>query len=174
MILDVEVAGRSHAVEVRRGDGRRGGTTQVVLDGRTVEVDARRIGRRWSLLIGGRSYEIAVADEPGGITIVHVNGHAVPATCSRAGTRFGAAARRARGLPDAPDGPLQVVAPMPGRIVRVLVRTGDAVAAGQGLVVIEAMKMENELRSAKAGRVAEVRVAEGATVEARTVLMVVE
>jgi biotin carboxyl carrier protein len=62
---------------------------------------------------------------------------------------------------------------MPGRIVKVLVRPGDAVEARQPLVVVEAMKMENELRAPKAGTVTEVRVTEGSLVEARTVLVVV-
>ncbi|MBM3819090.1 MAG: acetyl-CoA carboxylase biotin carboxyl carrier protein subunit [Acidimicrobiia bacterium] len=63
---------------------------------------------------------------------------------------------------------------MPGRIVKVLVTPGDAVAARQGLVVVEAMKMENELRSPKAGTVTDVRVTQGQLVDARAVLVVVE
>ena len=66
------------------------------------------------------------------------------------------------------------MAPMPGRIVRVLVRAGDAVVAGQPLVVVEAMKMENELKSLKAGRVKEVSVGEGTSIEAGRLLVVVE
>ncbi len=62
---------------------------------------------------------------------------------------------------------------MPGKIVRVLVRPGDAVVAKQGLVVVEAMKMENELRAARAGRVREVAVTEGQSVEAGALLVVV-
>jgi biotin carboxyl carrier protein len=63
---------------------------------------------------------------------------------------------------------------MPGKIVKVLVKPGDSVDARQGLVIVEAMKMENELRSQKAGTVSEVRVKEGASVEAGTILVVVE
>ena len=63
---------------------------------------------------------------------------------------------------------------MPGRVVRVLVAPGDEVAARQPVVVVEAMKMENELRSPKAGRVKDVAVTEGASVEAGRVLVVVE
>ena len=70
-------------------------------------------------------------------------------------------------------GPQQIVTPMPGRIVRVLVKPGDIVSARQGLIVIEAMKMENELRASGPGTVAEVRVSEGALVEANSVLMVI-
>jgi biotin carboxyl carrier protein len=74
----------------------------------------------------------------------------------------------------AASGAQRVNAPMPGRVVRVLVKPGDDVAVRQGLVVIEAMKMENELGSPKAGRVKEVAVAEGASVEAGRLLVVVE
>jgi biotin carboxyl carrier protein len=63
---------------------------------------------------------------------------------------------------------------MPGRVLRVLVRPGDAVEARQGLVVIEAMKMENELTTTRAGRVREVTVAAGAAVEAGRLLVVIE
>ena len=71
-------------------------------------------------------------------------------------------------------GAQSVLAPMPGRVVRVLVGAGDAVAARQGVVVVEAMKMENELRAPKAGKVREVSVTPGMSVEAGRVLMVIE
>ena len=71
-------------------------------------------------------------------------------------------------------GPQRIVAPMPGKVVRVLVKPGDAVEARQGLVVVEAMKMENELRAARAGTVAAVSVVEGQSVDAGAVLAVVE
>ena len=71
-------------------------------------------------------------------------------------------------------GPQSIVAPMPGKIVRVLVKAGQPVKAGEGLIVIEAMKMENELRSARAGTVKEVSVREGAAVEGGAQLCVVE
>ena len=72
------------------------------------------------------------------------------------------------------EGRQNLIAPMPGRVVRVLLRAGDEVAPGQGVIVVEAMKMQNEIKSPKAGRVLEVRVAEGATVNANQVLAVVE
>jgi biotin carboxyl carrier protein len=72
------------------------------------------------------------------------------------------------------EGKQAVVSPMPGKVVKLLVKLGDEVALGQGLVVVEAMKMENELKSPKAGTVTAVTVAEGAVVENGTVLLSVE
>src|SRR6185436_10635897 len=121
-------------------------------------VDLARSGQWWSLLVGGgdtpiESYEVAVTAQPGGDAVVHVNGHALPVVIGGAAARFGAAARRGKGGHAEAHGPQRVVAPMPGRIVQVLVAVGDVVALRQGLVVIEAMKMENELRAPKAGTV---------------------
>ena len=72
------------------------------------------------------------------------------------------------------EGKQQVVAPMPGKVVRILRSVGDKVAAGHGVVVVEAMKMQNEIKSPKEGLVVEIRVREGATVSANQVLAVVE
>jgi biotin carboxyl carrier protein len=72
------------------------------------------------------------------------------------------------------NGPQKIVAPMPGRVVRVLVAPGDRIVAGQGVVVMEAMKMENELRSPKDGVVREVAVVEGAAIDTGTVVAVIE
>lgn len=72
------------------------------------------------------------------------------------------------------EGKQVISAPMPGKIVKVFVKVGDDVTEGQGLVVVEAMKMENELKSPKAGKVVEVRAQEGATVENGATLVVVE
>ena len=98
---------------------------------------------------------------------VHVNGSEVPAALRTSVQRL-----RGHGGGAAGDG--RVVAPMPGRVVKVLVAPGAAVEARQGLVVVEAMKMENELRAPRAGVVREVRVAEGASVEAQTVLVIID
>jgi biotin carboxyl carrier protein len=101
---------------------------------------------------------------------VHVNGVAVPLIVIDRRHR-----RRGGGGPAGDEArPRAVVAPMPGRIVKVLVKPGEAVEARQGLVVIEAMKMENELRAPRAGTVADVRVTEGASVEANAVLVVLK
>jgi biotin carboxyl carrier protein len=146
---------------------------QLLLDGRPVDVDAVRAGRAWSMLLGHRSYEASVVERGPGDLIIHVNGRII--TVRAALQRFGS--RRAQGgagIDAAAKGAHRVVAPMPGRIARVLVKAGDAVAARQGVIVVEAMKMENELRSPRAGIVAEVRATEGALVEANAVLIVIE
>jgi biotin carboxyl carrier protein len=122
-----------------------------------------------------KSYEIAFEAAPGGEVIVHVNGIAVPLTVIE---QRGSPKRRARvargGGAGTGTGLRAVVAPMPGRIVKVLVQPGEAVQARQGLVVVEAMKMENEVRAPHAGTVTEVRVREGSSVEANSVLVVLE
>lgn len=129
-----------------------------------------RAGDRWSLLVAYASYEIAFDESHPGELIVHVNG--VPVTLPRDESRT---AFRTRGR-DAQhgDGPLTISAPMPGRVVKVLVKPGDVVEARQGVVIVEAMKMENELRAPRGGRVAEVRVAEGMSVDAHAVVVVLE
>ena len=71
------------------------------------------------------------------------------------------------------EGPQRIDAPMPGKVVRVLVKAGDEVQEGQGLIVVEAMKMENELKSPKAGKVTELHAVEGAAVESGAKLAVV-
>ena len=179
MTFDIEAGGQRHRVDVRRD----GNGWVVVVDGREMTADVARTASGFSLLIGSgstanapgrgavtRSYEIAIGGRDLDL-VVHVDGVRVPVTVAdprRAWTRVG----RDHGPGGA--GPRQIVAPMPGRIVKVLVKPGDVVAARQGLVVVEAMKMENELRSPKDGTVAEVRVSEGTSVDANAVLVVVE
>ena len=138
--------------------------------------DIVRTGDTWSILLGTRSYEVTVVEEAPGELAVSVDGRVVQVR--RAGPAGPAGlARRTRQekhVAGGTEGPQTITAPMPGRIVKVLVTPGDAVAARQGLVVVEAMKMENELRSPKAGTVTDVRVTQGQLVDARAVLVVVE
>lgn len=163
VIFDATVDGRSLRVEVRGKDGR----YTVLLDGRTMEVDLQETGSHFvSLLVGGRSYEAGLQKRPGGYTVVLSDD--VVAVDLVEGVR-GAA-----GPPPKSGGPARIKAPMPGKLVRVLVRKGEDVVAGQGLVVVEAMKMENELRAPKAGRIKDVPVREGQAVEAGALLVVLE
>ena len=158
-------------VEVRRNiDG-----FVVSVDGRAHTVDVNDVGGTWSLLLGTRSYEVSFVEGLDGAMMVHVDGQAVPVSIDSARRAWGARGRGARaGATGDAAGPHRIVAPMPGKIVKVLVKPGDSVQPRQGLVVVEAMKMENELRSQKAGTVSEVRVTEGASVEAGAILVIVE
>jgi biotin carboxyl carrier protein len=173
MTCDLETPGGRRAIEFRR----RGSAWEMTLDGRILSVDVTAIAGRWALLIGppdttaglrrARSYEVAVERRSNGEQIVYVNGLAVPVSIVDPRERL----VRRRGNVSAETGPRSIVSPMPGRIVKVLVREGDVVAAQQGLVVVEAMKMENELRAPRAGRVSAVKVVEGMSVEAKAVLV---
>lgn len=174
MQFQIEVGDAIRTVKVERD----GDMFRVSVDGHAHLVDVRRIdGETLSLLLqpngdagGRRSVEAAVvAGRAVGAFDVHVAGHNVPVQL-----RTASAARRGRGAGVDGTGPQRVVAPMPGKIVRVLVKPGDDVKARQGLVVVEAMKMENELKAARAGRVREVSVAEGQSVEAGAALVIVE
>jgi len=163
MTCDLETPGGRRSIEFRR----RGSVWEMTLDGRILSVDVTAIAGRWSLLIGSRSYEVAVERRSNGERIVYVNGVAVPISIMDPRERL----VRRRGTVSAETGPRSIVSPMPGRIVKVLVREGEVVAAQQGLVVVEAMKMENELRAPRAGQVSAVKVVEGMSVEAKTVLV---
>ena len=117
-----------------------------------------------------KSYEIAFEPTATGELVVHVNGVPIPLTISDSRRRQ----RQGAGDRGGGSGRGTIVAPMPGRIVKVLVKPNETVSARQPLVVVEAMKMENELRAPRGGTVAEVRVSEGSSVEANTVLVVLD
>jgi biotin carboxyl carrier protein len=121
----------------------------------------------YSILMDGRSYDAYVEETPAGL-VVTIQGH-----------RFDVEVRDPRRFvrksgADAGEGVQSIAATMPGKIVRVLVAAGDSVEAGQGLVVVEAMKMQNEMRAPRAGRVVSVAAREGATVAAGETLITLE
>jgi biotin carboxyl carrier protein len=172
MNVDIEINGRRHAVKVERVGSR----FRIESDGRVDVVDIARIDRTTTSMIleGDRSssHEVSVLGgrEPGDLE-VHLRAGVVHAHITAAGER---GHRSPGGGLGAPGGPQRLTAPMPGKIMKVLVKPGDEVAARQGLVVIEAMKMENELRATRAGRVKDVHVAEGDLVDAGRLLAVIE
>jgi biotin carboxyl carrier protein len=167
MTLEIEVGGRIRAVLVERdADGR----FRVTIDGVTRAVDAvqPRPGA-WSIVDdNGRSHEVVTARgaAPGELSATLAGQSLTLIVNGRRVRRSGASA--------AVEGAHRVIAPMPGKVLRVLVKTGDTIAARQPLVVVEAMKMENELSSPRPGRVTDVQVAPGASVEAGRLLVVVE
>jgi biotin carboxyl carrier protein len=178
--LHVTAAGRTRAVDISRN----GDTFLVSLDGRQHTVDVKVIDGVWSVLIGPvgpatagpydperakRSHEVAFSSSAEGGMTVHIDGVPVEVSINRMRRAAGPAAST-----PSDGGPQRVTAPMPGKIVKLLVKPGDKVQPHQGMVVVEAMKMENELRARAAGTVSEVRVMEGASVEAGAILVILE
>ena len=134
---------------------------------RVAQVEAPEPGV-WSVLLDGRVFDARVEEHPGGALVVVIDGYRFeveirdPRRWSRTSAGRGA------------EGIQSLAAPMPGKVVRVLVSPGDSVESGQGLVVVEAMKMQNEMKAARAGRVLTVPAKEGATVAAGEVLATIE
>ena len=185
MQYEVEVGGRRRQVVVTRV----GDNFAVTVDGHTRHVDAARIdAHTLSLLLDSvspadnsaagpperdthrRSYEVSVVVNPaGGQLTMHVGPTPIPVSLD--GSRRWS--RRDDGA-GAGSGPQRLMAPMPGKVVRVLVKPGDVVAAREAVVVVEAMKMENELRASREGTVTEVHAHEGISVEAGALLIVIQ
>jgi biotin carboxyl carrier protein len=141
---------------------------RVEIAGRIIEGDAVEVATgTYSVLVGGHSYEVRVEPAHSGLR-VHAGARefAVEIDDPRAW-------RRRRGGALEAEGRQEVVAPMPGKVVRVLAQQGDDVEAGQGLFVVEAMKMQNEIRSPKKGKLERLLVTEGRVVNAGEPLAVV-
>jgi biotin carboxyl carrier protein len=159
--------GQDHRLDVRRD------TTglHVRLDGREFRLDLLQVDPGlYSLLIDGRSYEIGVLElEEALMVLVDGQPFRVEIQDERRQRLRSAAARG-----EVAAGRRVVTAPMPGKVVRLLVRPGQAVRSGDGIIVVEAMKMENELKAPAAGTVKEVRVEEGKAVSGGDVLVVIE
>jgi biotin carboxyl carrier protein len=166
---EVRSVGASHAVEIQPLEG---STYRVYIDGRALVLDARRVGEGvYSVLAGPEVHEVDVEPLPVEDAVrVQIRGRAFDLEILDERKRRMQLARA--GGPAAGEG--SVFAPMPGKVVKVLVQAGDKVRAGQGVVVVEAMKMENELRAPSDGTVREVRVSVGQAVEIRETLVVVE
>ena len=165
MIYDVSIAGKTHRVELFRvGQGWR-----CKLNGRELPLDVISTQNGLlSILIDGKSYEVKQENT------------ATEANIVVGGERFGAVVRDPRSLRSrrssagAEEGVKKITAPMPGKVVRILAPAGTAVEAGQGVLVIEAMKMQNEMKSPKTGTVKKINAVEGAAVEAGQVLAEIE
>ncbi len=161
MKVEVKVEGRPVALELEQQgsaewaiNGRaasvievEAGIYSVLLEGRSFEARIEKAGDGWAVILGGRRYVLEVND---------------PRRLRQRREGILGAARQ------------RVASPMPGKVVRVLVAQGDEVEAGQGLLVVEAMKMQNEVKAPKAGRVATLAAQPGAAVAAGEVLAVIE
>jgi biotin carboxyl carrier protein len=169
MKFEVQLTGPSgkalRVVELER-EGER---WKITLDGKPVAADAVEIApNTLSLLLEGQSYEIRVTPSPDGALKLQTGLQEFTAEVVDPRAWRG----RRHGALEA-EGRQQVLAPMPGKVVRVLVQAGDTVEAGQGLLVVEAMKMQNEIRSPKGGTVERLNVKEGQPVNAGEVLCIV-
>lgn len=165
MKFEIRMQGNLHVVELERG---RAGW-RIALEGKPVQADAIELSPGvYSILLEGRSHEVRVAATPDGALKLQSGAHEYVAEVTDPRTWRG----RRHGALEA-EGRQQVLAPMPGKVVRVLVKAGERVEAGQGLLVVEAMKMQNEIRSPKGGVVERLAVKEGQAVNAGEVLAVV-
>jgi len=142
---------------------------RVTLDGLVVAVDAAEVSpNTLSILLDGQSFEITVTLSPDGKLQLHTGTREFIAEVIDPRAWSG----RRHSSVEA-EGRQQIVAPMPGKVVRLLVKAGEHVEAGQGLLVVEAMKMQNEIRSPKSGTVERILAQEGQPVNAGEVLCVV-
>jgi biotin carboxyl carrier protein len=165
MIYDVTVNGKDHRLELDSAEA----GWRCRLDGREVQMDAV-LARRdvLSVLIGGKAHEIKREYTA---TDMHLWVGKVRYAVELRDPR---SLRSRKGTAGDGKGPRKLLAPMPGKVVRVLVREEQAVEAGQSILVVEAMKMQNEIKSPKNGTVKRIVTAEGANVNAGDVLAIME
>jgi biotin carboxyl carrier protein len=167
MNLTLDMNGSTHtlSLDINSNDG----SYIATLDDRVIAVEASLVSPGiLSIIIDGKAFRCVLEESPLE-SAVHVGGQ-----------RFAYAIadprslKARRGRAGGATGPVAIKAPMPGRIVRLLVAVGDAVEAHQGILVIEAMKMQNELKSSKAGRITDIRYRPGDAVAVGEVLAVIE
>ena len=165
MLYDINIDGKNYKLDLERSDE----GWRCRLDGREIQMDAV-LARRdvLSVLIAGKAYEIKREQT---VTDLHLW---VGPVRYAAEVRDPRSLRGRRGTGSDDAGPKKLIAPMPGKVVRVLVAQGEQVEAGQGILVMEAMKMQNEIKSPKKGVVQKIVASEGASVNPGDVLAIVE
>ncbi len=174
MKFSITLDGRDHTLELTRRNG-----LSCLLDGVRFEAEAAEIRPGvYSLLLGGKSFQVQVAPRATALSgpagsrageyTVQVDGvhYAVSIRDSRRRSRGGSGMTLA--------GKQNITAPMPGKVVRILVSEGQQVQSGQGLIVMEAMKMQNEIKCSTSGKVQKVSVRKGQAVNAGEILLVLE
>lgn len=154
------------------------------------EIEIKRDGANVIAMVDEREYTLEVSEPESDVFLIKDDGHirevsVSPAQAGTLRTRAGAAEidiriadpRRLRGAGPASEhagGSAEIKTAMPGKVVRILKSEGDSVSSGEGVVVVEAMKMQNELKSPKDGAVSTVRVVEGDTVAAGDILLIID
>jgi len=166
MKYEVLIDGHAYQVSVDR-------TAQgysCMVDGEPFELDVAPAAREvLSIIHEGRSYEARRESSPAGETHILIGGRRF-----RAELRDPRSLRSRRASLGAEAGPVGIHAPMPGKVIRLLAAEGDEVEAGQGLLVVEAMKMQNEIRSTKKGKIVRIAVQEASAVNAGDLLAIIE
>lgn len=164
MNLKLKIGARTRTVQINSTSAH----TEFSLDGKGVAADVVEVEPNiLSVLIGSEAFEVRVEEASRGARI-WVDGHEYLAESDDPRQW-----QRGAGGASTTEGRQRVLAPMPGKVVRVLVKPDSAVAAGQGLLVVEAMKMQNEIKSPKEGKVERINVDEGQTVNAGDVLLTI-
>jgi biotin carboxyl carrier protein len=169
MPYEVKLNDRTAVVELLSRQGKK---ILVSVDGREYELDVERVGSgKLSILHRHKSFNIElIQGENAKRYHVNTKTKAYDVDIIDAEAKYLASRKKGQ----AEEGDASIVAPIPGKVVRVMVEKGDAVEAGQTLVVLSAMKMESEFKAGKAGKVIDLRVEAGQTVEARQVMVVLE
>jgi len=163
-LYDVRFSNRAHEVRIAGDD-------TITLDGEAVVADIRSTDSTgYSVLMNGKSYLFRLAPSSGGYEVL-VDGNPVVVTVDTERTRLLREVAASSVHPAAVTG---VTAPMPALVVRIEVEAGQEVKGGQGLIVLEAMKMENEIKSPRAGVVKQIHVSQGKAVEKGEVLVTLE
>jgi len=162
MKYEILIANKSRIVELQR-DGAR---WQISLDGATTDADAIEIAPGiFSILLNGVSHEVRVAPNPDSSLTIQDGPNEFKAEVSDPRSWRGRKQDAAE-----VEGRQKIVAPMPGKVIRLLVKPGDKVEAGQGILVVEAMKMQNEVKSPKSGTVEKLLAKESQPVNAGDIL----
>ncbi len=163
----------------------------IIISEKTYHIEIARKGTRWAGKVDGKPFDVdAVPTARDILSILENDGNAYEVKRERAlngelhmlvgSSRYPCevqdprSLRTRRAAGGTTEGPQRIVAPMPGKVVRIIVPQGESVEAGKGVLVVEAMKMQNELKSPKAGKVQKLLVAEGATVNAGDTLAIIE